>query len=168
MNVDNSFMHSAYLDIAKGVQKNIEESETLRAKDITNQYLLEFQMQIIVDLKTETNRQAELFSLSDIGYQGKSIENLTQAEAKELVSEDGFFGINQTSERIANFVLMGAGDDVDRLKAGREGILQGFNEAEDMWSGRLPDISHETINRALEMIDVRLGELNVPVLDTKA
>ena len=47
--------------------------------------------------------------LSGIGYEGKPIAELSQEEAAELVSEDGLFGIKQTSERIANFVINGAG-----------------------------------------------------------
>ncbi len=63
---------------------------------------------------------------------------------------------------------MGAGDDVDKLRAGREGILRGFQEAESMWGGKLPDISYETINKAVEMIDQRLGSLGVSILDSNA
>ena len=115
--------------------------------------------------KVETTKQADLLSLSDIGYEEKPIADLSQDEAKALVAEDGFFGITQTSERIANFVLLGAGDDVDMLKAGREGILRGFSEAEEMWGGKLPDISYETINKSVEMIDKKLSELGASVMD---
>ena len=168
MNIDTSFASNAYQDVTKSVQKKLEDTKDLTAKDISNQYLVEYQMQIISESKTETNRQADLFTLSDIGYEGKPIADLTQSEAQELVSEDGFFGVTATSERIANFVLMGAGDDVDKLRAGREGILRGFQEAESMWGGKLPDISYETINKAVEMIDQRLGSLGVSILDSNA
>ncbi len=40
-------------------------------------------------------------SLKNIGYTGKPILDLTQDEAKELVGENGFFGITQTSDRVA-------------------------------------------------------------------
>ncbi|MDA7848296.1 hydrogenase-4 component G [Sulfurospirillum sp.] len=168
MNIDNSFASNAYQDIATNVKKKIEETKDLTAKDISNQYLVEYQMKIISESKTETFQQADVLSLTDIGYEGKPIAELTQAEAKELVNEDGFFGITQTSERISNFVLMGAGDDADKLKAGREGILRGFKEAESMWGGKLPDISYETIDKAVEMIDKKLGSLRVSILDSNA
>lgn len=102
--------------------------------------------------------------LQGIGYNGKPIAELSQDEAAELVSEDGFFGIAQTSERIANFVLNGAGDNEDLLRAGRAGILQGFNEAEQIWGGTLPDISYKTIEKAVEMIDMRMHELGYPII----
>jgi len=111
-------------------------------------------------------------SLSDfidydaIGYRGKPIEELSQGEAKALVSEDGFFGVTQTAERIAGFVLAGAGDDLEKLQEGRRGIIQGFEEAESIWGGKLFDISYDTINKALESIDERIKELGGNVLDT--
>jgi len=113
-------------------------------------------------------------SLSDfidydaIGYSGKPIENLSQNEAKALVAEDGFFGVSQTAKRIAGFVLAGAGDDLEKLQEGRKGIMQGFEEAEAIWGGKLFDISYETINKALESIDERIKELGGNVLDTLA
>jgi len=168
MNIDSSFASNAYQDITKNVQKKLEEKESLTAKDITNQYLVEYQMQITSESRAETSKQADTLTLADIGYNGKPIAELTQAEAKGLVSVDGFFGVDKTSERIANFVLMGAGDDVDKLQAGREGILRGFQEAEKMWGGKLPDISYETIDKAVQAIDARLSELGASILDSNA
>lgn len=103
--------------------------------------------------------------LSDIGYSGKPIAQLSKEEAAELVSEDGIFGIKQTSERIANFVINGAGGDEDLLRAGREGMLRGFKEAEAMWGGELPEISQETMKRAIEMVDKAMYDLGFSVID---
>lgn len=168
MNVDNSFVSNVYQSISDNVSKKVEDGEVLTGEDITNQYLAEYQLKISSESKSEIGNQADMLSLSDIGYEGKPIGELSQEEATELVSDDGFFGVTQTSERIANFVLNGAGDDVEKLQAGREGILQGFKEAEDLWGGELPEISYESINKALEMIDARLSELDAPIIDTNA
>jgi len=106
--------------------------------------------------------------LKDIGYNGKKIADLSQDEAKELVSEDGFFGIDQTSQRIADFVIKGANGDEDLLKAGLEGIMQGFDEAEKIWGDTLPDISYKTIDKAKELITKHMAELGFNALDTSA
>lgn len=103
--------------------------------------------------------------LSDIGYEGKPIAELSQDEATALVAEDGIFGITQTSERIANFVINGAGGDEDRLRAGREGMLQGFKEAEAMWGGELPEISQKTMQAATEMVDKAMSDLGFSILN---
>jgi len=106
--------------------------------------------------------------LSDIGYEGKPIASLSQEEASALVSEDGFFGVKETSERIASFVVMGAGGDEAMLREGKKGILQGFDDAEKMWGGKLPDISYETIAKAVEIIDKALVENGYSIMDEKA
>ncbi len=103
--------------------------------------------------------------LSDIGYSGKPIAKLSQEEASELVSEDGFFGVTQTSERIANFVINGAGGDEDMMRAGREGMIQGFKEAEAMWGGELPEISQETMAKAIEMVDKAMYDLGFSIIN---
>jgi len=168
MNIDNSFMQSAYKDITASVKQRIEDNKSVTGKDITNQYLAEYQLQMVSETKVETTKQADLFTLADIGYNGKPIADLSQNEAKALVSDNGFFGIAKTSQRIADFVLSGAGDDAQKLQAGKEGILQGFKDAEGLWGGKLPDISYETINKAVEQIDAKLAKLGASVLDTNA
>jgi hypothetical protein len=103
--------------------------------------------------------------LSSIGYDGKPIAELSQDEASALVADDGFFGIDQTAERIANFVIQGSGGDEDMMRAGREGILQGFKDAEEMWGGEMPDISYKTIEKATQMIDEAMHDLGYSIMD---
>ena len=103
--------------------------------------------------------------LSDIGYDGKPIAELSQDEAAQLVSEDGIFGVKQTSERMANFVINGANGDEELMRAGREGMLQGYKEAEAMWGGELPEISQETMKKALEIVDKAMYDLGFSILD---
>ena len=99
------------------------------------------------------------FSLSDIGYEGKAITELSTEEAAELISDEGFFGIEQTSQRVANFVLNFSGDNLEILKQGRAGIVQGFEDAQKMWGGELPEISYQTQANTLELIDAKIAEL---------
>jgi hypothetical protein len=106
--------------------------------------------------------------LKDIGYKGKNIAELSQDEAKKLVSEDGFFGIKQTADRITNFVLNGAGGDESLLRAGREGVLQGLKQAEDMWGSKLPEISYKTIDQAIQNIDMAMNDLGFSILNQEA
>lgn len=103
--------------------------------------------------------------LDNIGYEGKPIASLNQDEAAALVSEDGFFGIEQTAQRISDFVLQGAGENEALLRAGREGILRGFAEAEEIWGDTLPDISQKTIEKAVETIDKAMIDLGFSLID---
>lgn len=101
-------------------------------------------------------------NLSDIGYEGKPITDLTPEEANELISDEGFFGITQTSDRVANFVFSFSGDDVELLQKGREGVVQGFEEANKLFGGELPEISYKTQERTLALIDEKINSLKNP------
>lgn len=68
---------------------------------------MEYQLKISSESKENFGEQVKAFRLSDIGYNGKPIAELTQDEAAELVSEDGFFGIAKNGGSIANFVING-------------------------------------------------------------
>jgi hypothetical protein len=106
--------------------------------------------------------------LKGIGYEGKPIAELSKDEAEKLVSEDGFFGISKTSQRIADFVINGAAGDEDKMRAGRQGMLQGFKEAEEMWGGELPEISQKTMEKAIELVDKAMYDLGFSILDKEA
>lgn len=99
------------------------------------------------------------FSLASIGYEGKPITKLSPEEAKELVSDDGFFGVDKTSQRVSSFVIDLAGDNIEALREARKGIVQGFEEAEKMWGGNLPEISYQTQEKTLDIVDKKIAEL---------
>ena len=101
-------------------------------------------------------------NLYDIGYKGKPIMDLSPQEATDLVSENGFFGITQTSDRVSNFVFSFAGDDLEKLQKGRDGIVKGFEEANKMFGGNLPEISYKTQERTLALIDAKIESLKNP------
>ncbi len=98
-------------------------------------------------------------SLKDLGYTGKPITELSVPEATQLIGDNGFFGITQTSDRVSNFVFNIAGDNLEALEKSREGIVQGFAEAQKMWGGQLPEISYQTQERTLQLIDERIAQL---------
>ncbi len=104
-------------------------------------------------------------SLSSLGYEGKAITELNPSEAKELISEEGFFGVDETSNRVASFVFTISENNVENLQDSREGIVAGFEAAEKMWGGTLPDISYETQAKTLELIDAKIAELMKTDLD---
>ena len=106
--------------------------------------------------------------LDTIGYEGKSLDELSKEEAEALVSDNGFFGIEQTAKRISDFVLLGAGDNEELLRAGRQGVLKGFEEAEKLWGEKLPEISYKTIGKALETIDTAMHDYGYAIIDAEA
>jgi hypothetical protein len=186
MQVNTTNYQSFSLDIKAsiGSEQNSDELKEkikngeLSAKSLSNSYLIEFSLKIESYSSTSTLAQSGIFDfgkikdlmtslgdLKDIGYNGKSIDKLSTDEAAQLVSEDGFFGVAQTSKRLSDFVLAGGGNDIEKLKAGRNGIIDGFKQAEAMWGDKLPDISYDTLNKALEQIDKQIESLGANALD---
>lgn len=77
----------------------------------------------------------------------------TIAKAKEDISEDGYWGVKQTSERIFDFAQALAGDDEEKMKTMKEAVEKGFKEATKTWGKKLPDISKDTYNAVMDKFD---------------
>ncbi len=127
--------------------------------------------------ETSLSLSLALSSRTEITLQATQIKNYFSGAGQQTANRDatstspleafnkGPWGVDQTAGRIANFVLSGAGDDAERLRLGRDAIMQGFKEAEKAWGGKLPDISYQTIDQAVSLIDKKLNSLDQPVVD---
>ncbi|EPI3059259.1 hypothetical protein ACS5M8_001593 [Campylobacter upsaliensis] len=167
---------------------NLKDEETLNklnslgGKGLSQLYFMEFAQQSMNAIFGNTNAQAGVSNLlggtaesilskidfAGLGYMGKSPLAMNQDELKELVGENGFFGVANTANRIADFVIQGAGDDPQKLQKGFEGMKKGFEEAQNLWGGKLPQISQDTINQALEKVSKRIDELGGQTLNFEA
>lgn len=87
------------------------------------------------------------------GDQQIDITGLTQEEAVALIADDGYFGVDQTSDRIVDFAVGISGGDPSRLAAIKEGVEKGFNEALEAFGGSLPDISYDTFDAVMKKLD---------------
>ena len=99
--------------------------------------------------------QAGVSKLSEL-FTPENLKNVTQADidkAKEDVSEDGYWGIKQTSQRLFDFASALAGDDPDKMKEMQDAMEKGFKEAMGAWGDELPDISKDTLAAANKMFD---------------
>jgi len=170
------------LSVSSGVKYNSFHStgKTINKKNISNystkNEIVQFSSQIRTDTRQNLSDQNAIFHFNQLSKEDKAsllynntpISELSVGEANDLISDDGYFGIDKTSQRIIDFVIKGAGNDIDRLRAGREGILRGFTEAEKVWGGKLPDISYGTLEKSLEAIDEKIRELGESVVDFSA
>ncbi len=164
--------------------KQTEKGQEVETSTIKTQEVLhnEFRLELLEKALEDFDQQSGIMSLVDnavesnpddvdlsqMQYNGRSILDFSQEEATEMVSDTGYFGVENTAKRLSEFVISGSGDNLDKLKAGREGILSGFKEAEEIWGGTLPDISYKTLEAALAKIDERIQELGGQVVDTTA
>lgn len=97
-------------------------------------------------------------------YNNLIVDSKTVENAKKDISEDGYYGVKQTSERILNFAKAIAGDDPKKLQKMRKAVEKGFKQAEKMWGDKLPEISQNTYNVVMETFDkwqgIKLDEDN--------
>lgn len=93
-----------------------------------------------------------------VGNETIDFEKITPDEAQDLISEDGYFGVEQTSERIFQFAIGIAGGDTSRIDAIKEGIEKGFAEAKEAFGDWLPEISYNTYDRVMEKLDNWVAE----------
>lgn len=81
------------------------------------------------------------------------VDEETIAKAKEDISDNGYWGVKQTSERIVSFAMALTGGDPSKIKEMREAVDKGFKEAEKVWGGELPEISQKTKEAVTELFD---------------
>ncbi len=102
----------------------------------------------------ETYQFATLSDLMKGVVEGKvEVDPEVVEQAKKDVAEDGYWGVEQTAERIVSFAKALTGGDASKLEEMRSAIDKGFGEAEKIWGDELPEISAKTRDRINEMLD---------------
>lgn len=82
-----------------------------------------------------------------------TVDAATKAQAQKDISEDGYWGVKQTSQRLFDFASALAGDDVEKMKEMQAAMEKGFRQATKSWGRKLPEISHNTLNAANKLFD---------------
>ena len=77
----------------------------------------------------------------------------TIAQAQADIAEDGYWGVEQTSDRMVDFAKALTGGDSSKIEEMRDAIKQGFEEAKKLWGGELPEISQKTYEATMEKLD---------------
>ncbi|WP_137172120.1 DUF5610 domain-containing protein [Massilia sp. HP4] len=78
------------------------------------------------------------------GEQQLNADPATIEAAKAAIADGGEFSVEKTAERILGFAKAMIGADPSRMESMRAAVEKGFQEAQDMLGGSLPDISQET------------------------
>lgn len=111
-------------------------------------------------------KQGQVLQDSDNFYsmlrEGKiSVDAETAAQAKEDISEDGYWGVKQTSERMVSFAKALAGNDPSKADTLIAAVKKGFGEAEKIWGGELPDICKQTLDKTVADLEAWRDGLDV-------
>lgn len=82
-----------------------------------------------------------------------TVDAETKAKAQEDVSEDGYYGVKQTSQRLFDFACALAGDDAEKMQKMQAAIEKGYKQAEKTWGGKLPEICQQTLDATNKMFE---------------
>ena len=113
---------------------------------------------IVEQLITKQGKTSETVSIWSQFRQGVldgtiTVDEATAKQAQEDISEEGYCGVKQTSERILDFAKALTGGDSSKVEDIRTAIEKGFSEAAKLWGDELPEISQKTHDAVMKGLD---------------
>lgn len=82
-----------------------------------------------------------------------TVDEETQKQAQADIAEDGYWGVEQTSDRILDFAKALSGNDPEKADLLIDAFKKGFKDATKSWGKDLPDISQRTYDAVLDKFD---------------
>lgn len=102
----------------------------------------------------QTNAYGKANDIWKFLAEGKyTVDPATKLQAQKDIAEDGYWGVNQTSDRIISFANALTGGDPKKIEEMRSAFQKGYKQAEKTWGGSLPDISKKTYDSVMEKFD---------------
>lgn len=151
---------------ASAVQKDVDRAEFSKDTAVTGKMSDSERAALVQSLKDDLNNQmsrftnmmTQMFQKQGITAnlsQGNdfwrfmasgnyTVDAKTKADAQAAISEDGYWGVAKTSQRIFDFAHALAGDDPEKMKEMQAAVEKGFKQAEEAWGGSLPSICGDT------------------------
>ena len=164
----------------KEVSKETKESKTQesgvvyeKSSSTVNTNYVKKNSALISKLKADSeNRVSQLRSLVEqmMTKQGTAIGNADSmwrflaggnftvspevaAQAQADIADDGYWGVEQTSDRILDFAKALSGSNPDKADELLEAFKKGFGQATKSWGSKLPDISQRTYDAVIKKFD---------------
>lgn len=152
------------LGVVYEASQSTEGKDTNKIKDYSN---------VVKQLKSaQEQRTAQLQQMVDtlLNKQGKKYNSLSEmfedvkngtievdpeevAKAQEEISEDGYWGVNKTSDRLVEMAIALSGDDPSKADTLISAVKKGFEQATKSWGGELPDICQKTIDATTKKLE---------------
>ena len=114
------------------------------------------QLQNLVDqlLSKQANKYTSFAQLFEDVKNGKiSVDPTTVAQAQKDIAEDGYWGADQTSDRLVSMAQALSGGDTEKADKMIAAIKKGYEQATNAWGGKLPDICQRTIDLATKKLE---------------
>lgn len=98
------------------------------------------------------NKQGSKFSIANgtnlaaqFREAAKNADPATIQAAKDSIAEDGYWGVNQTSDRLVSMAIALSGGDTDKADEMMAAIEKGYKQATNAWGEKLPSICQDTM-----------------------
>lgn len=90
-----------------------------------------------------------------------TVDAETKAQAQADIAEDGYWGVEATSDRIIDFANALTGGDPSKIEKMRDAFKKGYEQAEKTWGGKLPEISQKTYDAVMSKFDKLAEEAGI-------
>ena len=77
----------------------------------------------------------------------------TIEQAQKDIADDGYWGVEQTSDRLVSMAQALSGGDTSKADTLIAAIKKGFDEATEAWGDKLPDICQKTIDAVVKKME---------------
>lgn len=104
-------------------------------------------------LKQGAAASNNLSTWKKLANEGLITDTEASKKAADDVSENGYWGADQTSDRILSFASALAGSDKDKMREMVEAFKKGYAQAQKQWGGELPDLCKSTYDSVMEKFD---------------
>ena len=158
----------------KAVQETIDAVKEAQTRGLQNMVSRTMSQQIgiwqtqsgqsnsVFDLLNASNYSLSIsedqFGLNDVSWEQFTSGNFTvdeaaKKEAQEAISEDGYWGVKQTSDRIFKMAVALSGGDEEQMEKMTSAFEKGYEQATKAWGRELPEISKQTREAVLNRFD---------------
>lgn len=127
------------------INRLIEEVEN------NSQKLKDLVEKMLIRQGQAVNKATDIYALL---REGKvKVDPKTRAQAQKDIGDDGYWGIEQTSERLLSFAKALSGGDPSKADLLIEAVKKGFSQAEKAWGGELPQLCKDTLDRTISKME---------------
>lgn len=105
-------------------------------------------------------KQANKYTtLADL-FKNIEADPATIAQAQKDISDDGYWGVEQTSDRLVSMAQALSGGDATKADQLIAAMKKGYEQATQAWGDKLPDICQKTIDAATDKMKAWRDSLN--------
>lgn len=143
--------------------KSLKEDQKNQMDRFMNMMAQAFQTQGITAATAGSDAFWQMFASGNL-----TVDADTKAAAQQAISEDGYWGVKQTSQRIFDMAAALAGDNVELMQKLQAAVGKGFEQAGVAWGGKLPSITDDTRDAIDKLFDGYYEQNRTESADQKA